>query len=65
MRQALHRALIRELGMHIPNQEFYFMEKILYKKEGAGGLNDFGEYEVDYVYLSKLEGEVNFKPVPE
>lgn len=42
MRLSLHRALIRELGMHIPNQEFYFMEKILYKKEGAGGLNDFG-----------------------
>lgn len=32
MRKALHRALIRELGMHISNQEFYFMEKILYKK---------------------------------
>jgi hypothetical protein len=37
IREALHRALIRELKMHVPEQKFYFMEKILYKKEGDEG----------------------------
>ena len=35
IRHSLHRALIRELKMEVPEQKFYFMEKILYKKEGA------------------------------
>jgi len=41
------------------------MEKILYKKEGEGNVNSYGEFEVDYVFLAKLEDEVPFKPVPE
>lgn len=59
----MHRALIRELKMHIPDQKFYFMEKILYKKEGPTG-HKFGEYEVDYVFLGKLEEKVEYTPVP-
>ena len=49
--------------MHIPNQKFYFMEKILYKKEGPTG-QKFGEYEVDYVFLGKLAEKVEYTPVP-
>ena len=64
IRKALHRALIRELKMSIPDQNFHFMEKILYKKEGAVG-SKFGEYEVDYVFLGKLESKVEYTPVPE
>ena len=63
IRKSLHRALIRELKMSIPDQKFSFMEKILYKKEGPTG-QKFGEYEVDYVFLGKLEKEVEYTPVP-
>lgn len=41
------------------------MEKILYKKEGLGDVHNFGEFEVDYVFLAKLKGQINFKPVSE
>lgn len=64
IRDSLHRALLRELGMQVPEQKFYFMEKILYKKEGAQG-SEFGEYEVDYVFLGRLSGDVKYEPVPE
>lgn len=64
IRDSLHRALLRELGMQVPEQKFYFMEKILYKKEGPQG-SEFGEYEVDYVYLGKLSSDVKYEPIAE
>jgi isopentenyldiphosphate isomerase len=33
------------------------MNKILYKQLGFNGNDDFGEFEVDYVYLNKLSTE--------
>lgn len=59
IRDSLHRALLRELRMQVPEQKFYFMEKILYKKEGAEG-TQFGEYEVDYVYLGRLSSDAKY-----
>jgi isopentenyldiphosphate isomerase len=47
----------------IPDQKFYFMEKILYKKEGVKG-TIYGEYEVDYVFLGKLDSNIHFKAIP-
>lgn len=42
------------------------MNKILYKQLGFNGDADFGEYEVDYVYLNKLSTEsLPFEQVPE
>lgn len=64
IRDSLHRALLRELGMQVPEQKFYFMEKILYKKEGPQG-SEFGEYEVDYVYLGRLSSDVKYEPIAE
>ena len=40
------------------------MEKILYKKEGPVG-HKFGQYEVDYVFLGKLQGQPRYAAVPE
>lgn len=40
------------------------MNKILYKQLGTNG-SDFGEFEVDYVYLNKLTTEtIEFEMVP-
>lgn len=39
------------------------MNKILYKQKGFN--EEFGEFEVDYVYLSKVENKINFNAVPE
>lgn len=38
------------------------MEKILYKKEGVEG-SKFGEFEVDYVYLGKLQEKAKYNAV--
>jgi isopentenyldiphosphate isomerase len=50
--------------MVVPEQKFFFMEKIVYIKEGVKGTT-FGEYEVDYVFLSRLTKEIKYKPVAE
>ena len=53
IRESLHRALNRELKMNLKHSPFFFMNKILYKQLGFQG-SDFGEFELDYVYLNKL-----------
>ena len=65
IRNALHRALMRELTLQISHLPFYFMGKIYYKQE-AREVEGFGEYEVDYVFLCKLKEEtLNYVAVPE
>jgi isopentenyldiphosphate isomerase len=62
----LQRALHREFRMDLSHSPFHFMNKILYKQLGFNGDSDFGEYEVDYVYLNKLSTEsLPFEKVPE
>ena len=39
--------------MDLTNQKFYFVDKILYKTFGTEK-ETFGEYEVDYIFLCKL-----------
>ena len=41
IRLALHRALHRELRMDLTGQEFFLVDKIVYKAEGK---EDFGEF---------------------
>ena len=51
--------------MDLTAQNFYFVDKILYKALGEQG-TQFGEYEVDYIYLCKLDKEtVPYEAVPE
>lgn len=41
------------------------MTKVLYHQSGFNGFDDFGEFEIDYVYINKLETEtVSFEMVP-
>ena len=41
------------------------MNKILYKQLGFNGKDDFGEFEVDYVYLNKIATKtLPFEKVP-
>lgn len=64
IRESLHRALHRELRLNLRHSPFFFMNKILYKQLGFQGSN-FGEFEVDYVYLNKLTTEtIEFEKVP-
>ena len=53
IREAIHRAFWREFRMDTHHLPFYFMKKILYKQKGYR--EEFGEYEVDYVYLCKIK----------
>lgn len=39
--------------MDLTKEKFYFVDKILYKAFG-GENEEFGEYEVDYVFLCKI-----------
>lgn len=65
IRASLGRALHRELRMNLDHSPFYFMNKILYKQLGFNGKDDFGEFEVDYVYLNKLATKaIPFEIVP-
>jgi isopentenyldiphosphate isomerase len=56
---------MRELKLDLTKENFYFMGKILYKQEGKEH-DGFGEFEVDYIYLCKVNEEnISFTPVPE
>jgi len=55
VRKALHRALRRELQVDLSQLPFYYKDKIVYKQEGTGEREGYGEFEVDYVYLAKVD----------
>lgn len=55
----------RELLMDLNNQPFYYKNKIMYKQKGRGKEGKYGEFEVDYVYLTKVAtNQLSYSPVP-
>jgi isopentenyldiphosphate isomerase len=50
--------------MDLKTENFYLVDKICYKAEGREN-EEFGEFEVDYVFLSKVDTEPKYEMISE